>query len=171
MLRLSKLTDYATVVMAVLAVEHLRAATQTHNAVELAARAQISATTVSKLLKQLQRGGLVLSSRGAKGGYRLARMPETITVADVIAALEGPIAVTDCSVHLGGCPIEVGCAARAPLRLINVAIRQALEAVTMADMAASATAARTPRLSVQMLAEFPLRFVQSKSSSAKVRLP
>lgn len=133
MLKLGKLTDYATVLMATMATEPGRL----HAAAELAQRSQVAAPTVAKLMKQLQRGGLVQSLRGAKGGYQLVREPARITVADVIAALEGPIAVTDCAVHDGGCAIEAGCAARGPFRLINAAIREALEAVTLADMAAS----------------------------------
>ncbi len=95
----------------------------------------MAAPTVSKLLKQLAKHGLVESIRGAHGGYRLARRPELITVADVVSALEGPIALTQCSVHGGGCAIEPHCGVRSNWRLINGAIRQALESVTLAQMA------------------------------------
>ena len=157
MLKLGKLTDYATVLLAAMAAQPGRV----HAAFELAGRTHVSLPTVSKLLKQLQKGGLVVSTRGAHGGYTLARSPETVTVADVIRALEGPIAVTDCAVHDGGCAIEVGCAARAPFRLINVAIRQALEAVTLADMAASLN---SPRASSSLAAqESPIFFHPAKS--------
>lgn len=132
MLKLSKLADYATVLMTAMAA----APERLHNAQELAARTHVSAPTAAKLLKQLTKGGLVESLRGVHGGYRLVRMPEKITVADVIRALEGPIAVTQCSTHGGGCNIESDCAARANWRLINTAIRQALEAVTLAQIAA-----------------------------------
>ena len=152
MLKLGKLTDYATVLMAAIAAEPGRV----HAAHELAARTHVAAPTVSKLLKLLVKGGLLASQRGATGGYRLVREPARISVADVIKALEGPIAVTDCAVHDGGCAIEAGCAARAPFRLINVAIQQALEAVTLADMAQSLAPAR--RVAAQ---EFPIHFAQA----------
>jgi FeS assembly SUF system regulator len=131
MFKLGKLTDYGTVVMTALAVqpEALR------NAHELAEETHVAAPTVAKLLKQLAKGGLVESIRGAHGGYRLARPPAQITVADVVCALEGPIALTQCAVHEGGCSIESHCGVRGNWRLINTAIRQALESVTLAQMA------------------------------------
>lgn len=131
MFKLGKLTDYGTVVMTALAVqpEALR------NAHELAEETHVAAPTVAKLLKQLAKGGLVESIRGAHGGYRLARPPAQITVADVVSALEGPIALTQCAVHEGGCSIESHCGVRGNWRLINTAIRQALESVSLAQMA------------------------------------
>lgn len=131
MFKLGKLTDYGTVVMTALAVhpEALR------NAHELAEETRLAAPTVAKLLKQLAKGGLVESIRGAHGGYRLARPPLQITVADVVSALEGPIALIQCAVHEGGCSIESHCGVRGNWRLINTAIRQALESVTLAQMA------------------------------------
>jgi FeS assembly SUF system regulator len=131
MFKLGKLTDYGTVVMTALAArpEALR------NAHELADETHVAAPTVSKLLKQLAKSGLVESIRGAHGGYRLARSPDRITVAEVVCALEGPIALTQCSGHEGGCSIESHCGVRGNWRLINSAIRQALESVTLAQMA------------------------------------
>lgn len=132
MLKLSKLADYATLLMTTMAA----APERVYTAHELAARTHVSAPTVAKLLKVLARGGLLESLRGAHGGYRLARAPERISVAEVIRALEGPIAVTQCSTHGGGCVLEPDCAARANWRLINTAIRHALEAVSLAQMTA-----------------------------------
>lgn len=155
MLKLGKLTDYATVLLAAMAAAPERLyATQ-----ELSSRTSVAAPTVAKLMKQLQQGGLVLSSRGAKGGYRLLRAPADVTVADVIRALEGPIALTDCAVH-GACALEEGCGAKAPFRLINAAITQALEAVTLADMTAALQP--TPRVVVEVQ-EFPLQFHPARS--------
>ncbi|MES0874214.1 SUF system Fe-S cluster assembly regulator [Sinimarinibacterium thermocellulolyticum] len=134
MLKLSKLADYATVLMTLVAREPQRL----HSGLELAERSQLPAPTVAKLLKMLARGGLLQSLRGAHGGYRLARPPETISVAEIIAALEGPIGVTECASHPGGCTHEAGCSTRANWRLINIAIREALEAVSLAQMAAPA---------------------------------
>ena len=132
MLKLSKLADYATVLMTAIAADPERV----HNGQELAVKTRVPVPTVAKLLKTLARGGLLESQRGAHGGYKLARAPEKLSVAEIIRALEGPIAVTECSSHHGGCNIESHCATRANWRLINTAIRQALEAVTLAQMAA-----------------------------------
>jgi FeS assembly SUF system regulator len=138
MLKLGKLTDYGTVVMTALAA----APGELRNAQDLAGQTHLRAPTVSKLLKQLAHGGLVESVRGVHGGYRLARAPESITVADIVAALEGPIALTQCAVHGGGCAIEPHCGVRSNWRLINTAIRRALESVTLAQMAAPLRATR-----------------------------
>lgn len=132
MLKLSKLADYATMLMTAIAVRP----DDVHNGQELAERTHVPAPTVAKLLKTLARGGLLESQRGAHGGYRLARSAAKISVADVIGALEGPIAVTECSQHGSDCGIESTCATRANWRLINTAIRHALEAVSLADMTA-----------------------------------
>ncbi len=132
MLRLSKLTDYGTLLMTTLALEPA----VRKNAQELAASSHVAAPTVAKLLKILVKSGLVESMRGAHGGYRLARAADTITVADVVRALEGPIAITACAHHGSGCVIEDSCSSRSNWRLIDNAVRQALEAVTLAQMAA-----------------------------------
>jgi FeS assembly SUF system regulator len=104
---------------------------------ELAAETHVPLPTVSKLLKALTRSGLLVSHRGVKGGYGLARRPEQITVAQVISALDGPIAITDCSAETGvsRCELERLCAVRTNWQRINVAIRDALESLTLADMA------------------------------------
>ncbi|MDP9140503.1 MAG: SUF system Fe-S cluster assembly regulator [Pseudomonadota bacterium] len=138
MLKLSKLADYATVLMTLIA----RDGERVHTGQELAERSGVPAPTVAKLLKALARGELLHSLRGAHGGYRLARPAEKISVADIIAALEGPIGVTECSSQPGGCTLESACSTRANWRLINIAIRQALEAVTLAQMAIPHTAAQ-----------------------------
>ena len=99
MLRISRLTDYATVVLAALAGEPARVQTAT----ALAERTHIAAPTVSKLLKQLQRAGLVTSTRGLHGGYQLARPATQISAAAILDALEGPVALTDCAAGHGHC--------------------------------------------------------------------
>lgn len=146
MLKLGKLTDYATVLLATMAT----APERLHSGQELAQRTAVAAPTVAKLLKQLQKSALVVSVRGARGGYRLGRRAETVSIADVIRALQGPIAVTDCVVH-GQCALEAGCGLKSPFRLINAAITEALEAVTLADMARSLSAHAPAK-------EFPLSF-------------
>ena len=140
MLKLSKLADYATVLMTAVA----RQPEQTHTGQSLAERTRLPLPTVAKLLKTLARGGLLESLRGAHGGYRLARPAERITIADIIHALEGPIAVTACADHGGACNLETSCATRANWRLINHAIREALEAVTLAQMAQAGTERAPP---------------------------
>ena len=131
MLKVGKLADYGTMIVTVLAAEPERL----YSAQDLATRTHVAAPTVSKLLKQLTRGGLVESLRGARGGYKLSRLPAEITVADVIAAIDGPIGLTQCSVHKGDCAVESTCGVRGNWRLINTAIHQALRSVTLADMA------------------------------------
>lgn len=130
MLRVSKLTDYATEVMAVLAA----APERVHNAQELAERARLEAPTVSKLLKQLAQAGLVESFRGVNGGYRLARAPERISIADIVTAMEGPIGMTECSAQAGLCDHETHCGVRVNWQRINDAIAGALAGVSLADM-------------------------------------
>lgn len=150
MLKLSRLADYATVVMSLIAAEPARV----HTGVELAERSHIPAPTVAKLLKLLTRGGLLESQRGAHGGYRLVREPARMSVADVIRALEGPIGVTECSIHEGNCGIESQCGTRQGWRLINTAIRQALEAVTLDQLAAP-----------QRRTEIPVQFLSAASAA------
>ena len=130
MLRISKLTDYATVVMTVLAA----APESVHSAQDLAEKARLEVPTVSKLLKQLAQAQLVESFRGVNGGYRLAREPERISIADIVIAMEGPIGMTECSAHTGMCGHEPHCGVRVNWRRINQAIAQALDSVTLSDM-------------------------------------
>lgn len=132
MLKLSKLTDYATVILSVIAKDGGRV----HGALELADETGIALPTVSKILKTLARAGVLSSTRGAKGGYSLTREPERITVATVISALEGPIALTECSASHKGCDQASGCRIQGNWHLINEKIAQALESVTLSDMVA-----------------------------------
>lgn len=131
MLRVSKLTDYATVVMTCLAMPE---GAEVLSAQQLAERAHLEVPTVSKLLKQLANAGLVESRRGVNGGYRLARDPRAISVADIVTAMEGPIGMTECSAHSGICNHESHCGVRVNWQRISLAIRVALEGVTLADM-------------------------------------
>jgi FeS assembly SUF system regulator len=128
---MGKLTDYATVVLASLAQEP----TRHRAAAELAERTRLSRPTVSKVLKDLQRAGMVISSRGAQGGYRLARTPEKITAAQILDVFEGPIAITECSGAASQCGIERLCQVGGAWQRINAAIRRALEDVTLDQLA------------------------------------
>src|SRR5580692_7445411 len=131
MLRMGKLTDYATVVLASLA----QKPALTLAATELAERTRLSRPTVSKVLKGLQRAGMVISSRGAQGGYRLARNPEQITAAQILDVFEGPIAITECSGASSQCGIERQCRVGGAWQKVNAAIRRALEDVTLHQLA------------------------------------
>jgi FeS assembly SUF system regulator len=131
MLRISKLTDYATVVLALLASE----TSGRHTATELAVRSRLPVTTVSKLLKQLHRSGLVESTRGLHGGYRLARPAREISAAAILDALEGPLALTECSTGRSQCDLQANCSVGGSWQRINQAIRQSLEEVTLAELA------------------------------------
>ncbi len=131
MLRISKITDYGIVLLTELA----RAEAGTlHAARELAETAQLPLPVASKTLKALTRRGLLASHRGAKGGFRLSRAPEEISVAEVIDALEGPVAMTECSVAVGECQRESICGVREPWQQINSAILSTLEGVTLRDL-------------------------------------
>ncbi|MCG8359583.1 MAG: SUF system Fe-S cluster assembly regulator [Kiloniellales bacterium] len=133
MFRLNRLTDYAVVVMSQMA--HGRA--QVRTAPQIAQSTGVPLPTVAKLLNALARDGVITSHRGAAGGYSLSRVPEEITVATIIQALEGPIALTAC-VHGSDdhCDVETLCPMRGNWEQVNRAIRKALESVTLADMMA-----------------------------------
>lgn len=131
MLRISKLTDYATVILGSLA-----AAPQAQRtAADLAAATHVAAPTVSKLLKQLHRAHLVTSVRGLKGGYRLARPAEAITAAQILDALEGPLALTTCASKDHQCDLETTCRVGSAWQRVSLAIRGSLEEITLADLA------------------------------------
>jgi len=130
MLRMSKLTDYATMVLAELA----RGNGMLLTAADMATRTGLTATTVSKLLKSLTRAGLVNSQRGAQGGYVLARAPDQISAAEVIVALEGPVAITECSTENGSCDLESVCRVGGAWQRINLAIYQALQKISLAEL-------------------------------------
>jgi FeS assembly SUF system regulator len=131
MLRIGKLTDYATVILATLASDRDRLL----NAGTLAERTHIASPTVSKLLKQLHRAGLVNSMRGTHGGYQLARDPESISAAAILDALEGPFALTECSAGSGHCGIEHTCSVGRTWQRLSVAIRRSLNEVSLAQLA------------------------------------
>jgi FeS assembly SUF system regulator len=131
MIKLSRLTDYGVVVMSQMAQD--MAVTRT--APELAAASGVPAPTVAKLLKLLVKGGLVESWRGVNGGYALTRRIDEITAADIIEALEGPVALTACvDGSDADCAVESLCPMRGGWEKVNRAIRAALEEVTLAEL-------------------------------------
>lgn len=130
MLRMSKLADYAALMLARMA-ENPAA---THTTAELASGTGVSPPTASKLLKLLGRAGLVASQRGVHGGYSLARAPRHITAVDIIEAVEGPLAVTECTLATGLCELEPTCQLGSQWQRLSAAIRRALAELTLADL-------------------------------------
>ena len=132
MVKLGKLTDYGLVLMTCIARSE---PFSQHTARDLAIESKLPFSTVSKLLKELLQSGLLLSHRGMKGGYLLAKAPHEISVIDIIAALEGPMALTECSTDISGlCNLEPSCPIRNNQRIINQAVRGVLERITLSDL-------------------------------------
>lgn len=133
MLRITRQTDYGVMILTRIAQE---GPGRIHTARDLAAETEVPLPTVSKILKLLARAELLVSQRGVKGGYRLARAAGEITVAEVIRAIEGPIAMTECvESGVGECDKESWCPVRSNWQLINDAVAGALEGITLARMA------------------------------------
>lgn len=162
MLRISKLTDYGTVLLAHLAANPDAVC----SAADVAAGTGIALPTVSKLLKSLARSGLVVSTRGANGGYRLSRKPGDISAADIIDALEGPVSITECSGHDSQCEHEGVCSVGGAWQRVNLAIRRVLDDVSLSDLLPSRNAAARIRF-----AGLPIsienKAVENKSAESK----
>lgn len=150
MLKMSRLTDYGTGVLAYLA----SAGPRPHSTNEVAELTGLPAATVSKILKLLTRSGLVTSHRGAQGGYVMARPAEKITAAEIIDALEGPVALTECSNEDSHCQLESSCLVGTAWQRINVAIRRALDEISLAELA-SMQAGYRPRVDLRRLVSSP----------------
>jgi FeS assembly SUF system regulator len=130
MLKISKLADYATVIMSFLALKP----GQVWSAVQIAEQVQVAAPAVSKVLKLLAKANIVTASRGAVGGYRLVRSSMAITVAEIIAAVDGAPALTECSQKNTLCAQHTVCAIRGNWQLINRIVLQALQSISLAEM-------------------------------------
>jgi FeS assembly SUF system regulator len=129
MFRLNKLTDYAVVILS-----HMARHNTQHSTSMLASETAVNEPTVAKVLKDLVKAGVVTSARGATGGYTLSGTPETITVRQIIEAIEGPIALADCvEGHATGCAVQV-CGTRGNWDQVNAAIVTALNNVKLTDM-------------------------------------
>ena len=151
MLRISKLTDYATVILSVMAED---AAVQ-HSAAALAESTHIALPTVSKVLKALQRGGLVASTRGARGGYQLSRPAAQISAVNVIDTMEGPVGLTECTTHPGSCDLEQTCRSGDAWQRVNLAVRRALQDVSLLELTGRATTGEARAVTAgQTVAEF-----------------
>jgi FeS assembly SUF system regulator len=136
MLRIGKMSDYA-----LLLTNHLVGRSDSLCTTEDIVKAcRLPLATVRKLLKKLVDAQIVISYRGVRGGYRLAREPEDITVAEVISAIEGPIALTECSQQQGACNLSADCELRQNWNYLNQKIAALLGNVSLAQMAASVPA-------------------------------
>ena len=133
MIRLSRLTDYAVALLSHMGQEreeNLWAAS------DLAEKSGLPMPTVAKVLKLLAKTGLITAQRGAAGGYKLARMTNSISIAEIIEAMDGPIAITDCSEGSAheDCMIQSVCPMSQGWNKVNIAVRQALKNVSLAEM-------------------------------------
>ena len=133
MLRIGKLTDYGTLTMALLATEPQRL----RSAPAIARQLRLEAPTIKKVLKPLEQAALLVSQRGAHGGYRLARPPQDISLGAIINALEGPVALTECADANGQCTMQSHCGQKPHWRAISSALTQTFEQITLADMIAA----------------------------------
>jgi FeS assembly SUF system regulator len=129
---MSRLTDYGTVVLSYMA-HH---GDGLHSAADVAAQTRLAPPTVAKLLKALARAGLVTSVRGPQGGYTLARLPAAISAAEIIDALEGPVALTECSSSEHSCELESICRVGGAWQQINLSIREALRDISLSQLMA-----------------------------------
>ena len=146
MFRLSKMADYGILMLVYVAGSE---AGSLHTARDLAAHSKLPVTTVSKVVKKLVREGFLMSKRGMRGGYTLARPATAIGMVEVITALEGPVALTACAAHQSReatCDIERTCPARQPWQRLNALLVGALANITLADMVSQAPARPAPTL-------------------------
>ncbi|MEW6321042.1 MAG: Rrf2 family transcriptional regulator [Acidobacteriota bacterium] len=134
MLRLSKKADYALMAMKHLATRQVEAGSS--SAREIAEAYAIPLELLAKVLQRLVRAKLLASVQGTRGGYRLARVPQTISIADVIQAVDGPVTVTACSPDDHACDQFSTCSIRDPLWRVRSRIVDALSTVTVAELAA-----------------------------------
>ena len=131
MVRLNKMTDYAVVMLSHLAVDNDRVVT----AAQLARDSALPLPSVSKLMKQLSKTGILTSHRGASGGYRLGRAPKDISVAEIVTIFEGPIALTACIEGADtSCDAMPQCSLRGHWNQVNHAIQIALDSISLADL-------------------------------------
>ncbi|WP_027967032.1 SUF system Fe-S cluster assembly regulator [Halomonas halocynthiae] len=145
MLKLSRLTDYAAVVMAQIA----RHPEQSYTAAKLADAVGLPRPTVSKTLKMLVRARLLESRRGASGGYFLARPASHITAIDIITAIEGPVAMTECSQAQGECELADTCGVADNWQRVSLAVRGLLDSVTLAHLSDTAPIKLPVQLPIQ----------------------
>lgn len=133
MFKLSRMTDYGVVALGFMAERQGTLMT----APEVAEGTGLPLPTVSKLLKLLARDDIVSAQRGAQGGYSLDRRAEDVAVSEIIASLDGPVALTACVDGAeGNCQVETLCPMRGRWDKLNLAVKSALDSVSLADIAA-----------------------------------
>jgi FeS assembly SUF system regulator len=130
MIRIAKLTDYAMLILTILGKD----LDISYNASQIAELSGINHPTVAKLLKQLLNAGILTSSRGSTGGYKLAYTPESLSIAKIIQTLEGPLAITECNISKDLCAIATQCTIQPPWIRINKVIHAALENYKLIDL-------------------------------------
>lgn len=130
MIRMSKLTDYALVIMAFIG----RNPEQLAQTGDIAHNTHIAKPTTAKLLKRLAKSGLLESQRGAAGGYKLTREPGAISAIEIIQSIEGPLAIMDCTQGEHNCAIFQNCTINAPWVQINKTIVKALDSIKLSDL-------------------------------------
>jgi len=132
MLRMTRQADYAIVLLTYFA-HHPTVAI--YNARDLAGHVHLPEPMVGKILKLLARAGMLTSTRGVKGGYHLASDPASISVADIVQAVEGPISITECtSTEAVNCSIAAMCAVKSNWQTINRVVHDALSQISLAQM-------------------------------------
>jgi FeS assembly SUF system regulator len=131
MIRITRQTDYGILLLSLMAG---RPMSEVHTAKHAAQESHIPLPMASKILKALAKGGLLVSQRGVKGGYRLALPADRISLADVIQALEGPIGITECSFNPGACEQEGTCPVQSNWKQISLAMRDALDRISLSEM-------------------------------------
>lgn len=131
MIRITRQTDYGILLLSQMASRPL---SEVHTAKNAASQSNLPLPMASKILKALARGGLLVSQRGVKGGYRLSTTAERISIGDVIQALEGPIGITACSFNPGACEREGSCPVQSNWQRISIAMRDALDRIPLSDM-------------------------------------
>jgi FeS assembly SUF system regulator len=142
-MRLSHLADYAVVLMTAAA---RRPAGARLSATELAAETGVSLPTAQKLMGQLAACGLLRSVRGASGGFSLAKAAQEISLADIVEAVEGPIAMSACSDGKFDCALDAHCRVKPHMGIVGSAVRGALGAVSLLQLSTPAKAGVQPTL-------------------------
>lgn len=137
MIRVSRLTDYAVLILTHIAKEDLKfqnGPIRVLNARDLSLRTHLPLPTVGKILKELSHSKILLSVRGVRGGYRLARPARDLSISDIVSAMEGPIAVTDCAHGVAQCALQETCGTKTHWRMINDVVVKALKSVSLLDL-------------------------------------
>ncbi len=147
MIRISKIADYGTKILLAMAAQP----EQKFAASELTALSKVALPTVSKILKELTKAGLLLSHRGSQGGYQLARAPGAISLAQIVSVLDGDIAMTECEHHMGCCEMEASCEVKDSWATISSVIYDVLQGISLQQMCKPLDRK-----------EFPIQFIRNK---------